>query len=139
MLFRSKSTYARKLAAEQGARVIEGDVIRRQISKGPAPVLWTELEDAIEAEIQEVLPEPLILDGPHCCRHERRQATDLLQSYGYDVIAVVLRTPLEECLLRNARRSRSVPRHAITRWRNSLERELSTIPTESFKEVITIS
>jgi predicted kinase len=135
-----KSTYARKLSKETGAYIIEGDEIRSQVGKQmKRPAHWTELEDAIEGEIQEILPESLILDGPHCDRLERRQAVDLLQSYGYDVVAVVLKTPLETCILRNATRHRSVPRHAITRWENRLEKELSSLPTEPFKEIITIS
>ena len=133
-----KSTYARQLSKETGATIIEGDALREEVSPG-FPALWTALEDAIEEEIQEILPEPLILDGPHCDRFERGQAVNLLQSYGYDVVAVVLDTPLETCILRNATRSRSVPRHAITRWENSLERELSTLSTEPFKEIITVS
>ena len=129
-----KSTYARRLAKETGATIIEGDSLREETSP-----LWTALEDAIEEEIQEILPEPLILDGPHCDRSERRQAVHLLQSYGYEVIAVVLETPLKECILRNATRSKSVPRHEITRWENRLSQELSTMPTEPFKEIITVS
>jgi predicted kinase len=132
-----KSTYARQLSKETGATIIEGDILREEISQGRPP-LWTDLEDAIEGEIQGIIPDSLILDGPHCDRFERRQAVDLLQSYGYDVVAVHLKTPLETCLLRNATRHRSVPRHAITRWENRLERELSSLPTEPFKEIITI-
>ena len=135
-----KTTYARHLATERGATVIEGDAIRSRIGKElGAPPMWTDLEDAIVDEIESLAPESIILDGPHCDRFERRQATDLLRMHGYDVVAVILNTPLETCLLRNARRSRSVPRHAITRWENRLERELSTIPNENFKEVITVS
>ena len=132
-----KSTYARQLSKETGATIIEGDILREEISQGRPPI-WTDLEDAIEGEIQGIIPDSLILDGPHCDRFERRQAVDLLQSYGYDVVAVHLKTPLETCLLRNATRHRSVPRHAITRWENRLERELSSLPTEPFKEIITI-
>ena len=128
-----KSTYARKLAKETGAVVIETDEIRKQA--GP---LWTELEDGIVEMIEENIPNDIILDAPHCSRFERKLSTDLLMMHGYDVVAVVIKTPLEECLLRNATRSKNVPRHAITRWENTLERELSTIPSEPFKKVITV-
>lgn len=133
-----KTTYARKLSKETGAVVIEGDAVGDEISPY-SPAAWTDLQDAIEEEIQDLLPNPIILDGPHCARFERQQAVDLLKSYGYEVVAVVMQTPLETCILRNAKRSRSVPRHAITRWENRLERELSFIPNEPFKEIITIS
>ena len=135
-----KTTYARRLAAERGATIIEGDEIRSRIGKElNAPPMWTDLEDAIVERIAFLAPGSIILDGPHCDRFERRQATDLLRMHGYDVTAVVLQTPLDVCVMRNARRSRSVPRHAITRWENRLEKELSTIPNEDFKEVITVS
>lgn len=128
-----KSTYARKLSQETGAIVIETDEIRREA--GP---LWTALEDGILEKIEECLPNDIILDAPHCSRFERKLSTDLLMMHGYDVVAVVVQTPIEVCLLRNATRSKNVPRHAITRWENTLERELSSIPNEPFKEVITV-
>jgi len=128
-----KSTYARKLSEETGAVVIETDEIRR--AAGP---LWTQLEDGIVEKIEEHLPNDIILDAPHCDRHERRLSTDLLMMHGYDVVAIVMKTPIEVCLLRNATRARHLPRHAITRWENRLEKELSTLPTEPFKEVITV-
>ncbi len=135
-----KSTYARLLSTEEGAAIIEGDEIRFRIgAELGVPPAWDDLQDAIIEEIESLVPLSIILDGPHCDRFERRQATDLLQSYGYDVVAVLLKTPLETCILRNATRHTGVPRHAITRWENRLEKELSTLPTEPFKEIITVS
>jgi predicted kinase len=128
-----KSTYARQLSSETGAAIIEGDSVYQ--TAGP---LWTELEDGILEKIEEHLPNDIILDAPHCDRHERRLATDLLMMHGYDVVAVVMKTPIKVCILRNATRAKHVPRHAITRWENRLERELSALTTEPFKEVITV-
>ena len=128
-----KSTYARKLSRKIGAAIIEADQIRREV--GPS---WTALEDGIIDKIEELSPSCLIMDGTHCDSFSRKFTTDILMSFGYDVIAVVMETPLEVCLIRNATRVKHVPRHAITRWENRLEKELSSIPTESFKEVITV-
>lgn len=128
-----KSTYARQLSSENGAAIIEADAIRSQT--GPD---WQALEDGIISKIEEHLPRDIILDGTHCDAFSRKFTTDILRSHGYDVVAIVLKTPLDVCLLRNATRVKHVPRHAITRWENRLEKELSSIPTESFKEVITI-
>lgn len=128
-----KSTYARRLSQEKGAVIIEADEIRRRVGSS-----WTDLEDGIIESIEEHLPGDIILDGTHCDAFSRKFTTDILLSHGYDVVAIVLNTPLDVCLRRNATRVKHVPRHAITRWENRLEKELSSIPTESFKEVITI-
>lgn len=71
-------------------------------------------------DLRDALLETAAMDGADVCisdtnidPHFRRQLVEQLRGLGYDVQAVVLNTPLDVCLARNARAERQVPVEVI--------------------------
>jgi predicted kinase len=132
-----KSTFASKLAKTENAFIVSGDEIRAELYGEEANQgNWVEIHDRIEELVSEACGMPVILDGTHYLSSYRREALALLRSYGYDEVeAVVLNTPLEECLLRNAVRHRGVPRHVLLGMHQRLQASLEFIDTEGFNHI----
>lgn len=133
-----KSTHSEKLKAEHpGAVIICGDTIRKQLY-GDANIQgnWVEIHDKIVETLEENVGRTIIMDGTHYRASYRKDALALLQSYGYsEVEAVVINTPLEDCLSRNAARSRQVPEHVISKMFQSLLASLRGVDKEGFSVV----
>jgi predicted kinase len=132
-----KSTFASKLAETENAFVISGDEIREELYGGEAGQgQWTEIHDRIEELVSEAVGTPVILDGTHYLSSYRREAISLLRSYGYDEVeAVVVNTPLEECIQRNANRHSGVPRHVLLGMHHKLQSSLEFIDIEGFDRI----
>jgi hypothetical protein len=135
-----KSTFASKLAKTENAFVVSGDEIRAELYGEEANQgNWVQIHDRIEELVSEACGMPVILDGTHYLASYRREALALLRSYGYDEVeAVVLNTPLEECLLRNAVRHRGVPRHVLLGMHQKLQASLKFINVEGFNNVVVV-
>ena len=136
-----KSTYAVKLAKEQNAVIVAGDCIRDELEgAGFIYPSWVEIWDKVEEEVVEAVEQGkcVILDGTHVGSTHRVEAITLLQSYGYNAVeAIIIDTPLTECVKRNANRNRSVPEYVITHMYETLHKELHKINTEGFTKVTT--
>ena len=135
-----KSTFASKLAKTENAFVVSKDEVKVELygdrnKQGD----WDEIHERIEELISEACGMPVILDDYHYLASYRREALALLRSYGYDEVeAVVLNTPLEECLLRNAVCHRGVPRNVVVGMHQKLQDSLKFISTEGFNNVVVV-
>lgn len=133
-----KSTFSQTLSSDHNAIILSGDDIRHELY-GNAAIQgnWSEIWDRMDELVAENSNRSLVIDGTHCYSNHRQETLTLLQSYGYtDVRAVVIQTPLEECLGRNAKRSRKVPEHVIHRMHKELERNVKGIGREGFSSVL---
>jgi predicted kinase len=130
-----KSTHSETLKTEYpDAVIICGDTIREQLY-GDANIQgnWVEIHDKIVEALEDNVGRTIIMDGTHYRASYRKDALTLLQSYGYtDVDAVVINTPLADCLARNAARSRKVPEHVINKMFQSLQASLRGVDKEGF-------
>jgi predicted kinase len=132
-----KSTYARTLAKTEDAVVISGDDVRAELY-GDANIQgeWNEIQNRIVELIEENVGKPVVLDGTHYRASYRKEAVNLLRSYGYNnITAVVIDKSLEVCLTQNAARSRVVPRHVIVNMHQKLQSSLRGINSEDFERI----
>lgn len=111
-------------------------------SKLPREVVEINLDDCREAvngdagdqtniievlDLRDALIETAAMDGADVCISDtninpvfRRQLVEQLRGLGYDVQAVVLNTPLDVCVARNARAERKVPLEVIFEMHRTL-------------------
>lgn len=132
-----KSTLAKELAESENAFVVSGDDVRDELY-GSADIQgnWSEIHDRIEELVSEACGMPVILDGTHYRAAYRKGAVAMLRSYGYrKVEAIVVDTSLENCLQRNASRSRKVPEHVIRNMHAKLQSSLRSIYSEDFDHI----
>lgn len=134
-----KSTYSSKLSHVENATVISGDDIRFRLY-GSAEIQgnWVEIHDEIERQVENASEQSkdVILDNTHYSASYRRNAIDLLRSYGYIKIeAVVINPPLETCLKRNSSRSRQVPEYIIKEMHTKFQSSLKHIDSEDFDRI----
>ena len=129
-----KTTYAAKLAEIENAYVISGDDVREELY-GSAEIQgnWSEIHDRIEELVSEACGMPVILDGTHYLASYRKEAINLLKSYGYTKVdAIVCNPSLATCLARNWTRSRNVPDYVVTAMHEKLQKSLKNIINEPF-------
>lgn len=132
-----KTTRAQKLAKKHNAHIISGDEIKKALcGASDCMIDWNDLEDEIVARLEQVVGDPVIIDGTFCDLSSRQSITELLLQFGYQVSAVVVQTPLETCIIRNALRTRYVPRWIITQMYENLQRSSRFLDKEQFKEII---
>ena len=134
-----KSTHASKIAQIENAVVVSGDDIRHELY-GSAEIQgnWVEIHDRIEEEVEKAaaVGRDVIIDGTHYRASYRRNAIDLLKSYGYDKVeAVVVNPSLATCLARNFQRSRNVPDYVIKGIYEKLQASLRHIIDEPFDHI----
>jgi predicted kinase len=136
-----KSTYAEKLARDENATIISGDLLRTELYGDSEDYpSWSEIWSHIEDKVTENVGLPLIMDGTHCRKDYRAEVLTLLRSYGYtEVEAIILYTPLAICLERNSQRKRVVPEHTVRHMFDSLEKSLSGLHKETFDHVTIIA
>lgn len=130
-----KTTYANELADSENAVVISGDDIRAELYRNAETQgNWAEVWDEIDTRVSEACGMPVILDNTACRKDYRAEIVTLLRSYGYErVEGIVMKTPLEKCLERNANRARTVPEHIVRQMHSDLQRSLKTITEEDFE------
>lgn len=129
-----KSFAAQNLATVGGYKVISSDAIRAElygdesIQGKPSEVFEAFYKKAHEAISQ---GSGVILDATNIKRKDRRKVFAEFPSE--TIVAVIVNTPLETCIERNAKRSRVVPEHVIRRMWNNFE-----VPTmeEGFNSII---
>lgn len=128
-----KSTTAATLAAETGAKIVSPDKIREElygnesIQGDPKLVFAT-----AKARIKQLIKEDysVIYDATNLQQKWRGDILEILPS-GVSAEAIIINTPLEECLQRNALRDKHVPEHVIKNMHNNME-----FPTwEEFKKI----
>ena len=120
-----KSTYARKLAASNGAVYISRDEIRFAVLKDNEDYFSHEDEvyDLFIMNIQEALDggNNCIADATHLSMSARTKILNRLNLAGVKIVLIIMDTPLAVCLERNAKRAgrARVPDSAIKKmWLN---------------------
>ena len=81
-----KTTTAREIAAENGARIIRSDVVRKQLFEEPSySSLETEqVYEAVLDRARTTLPDPVVLDATFRRKRHRDKAITLAESAGVD-------------------------------------------------------
>lgn len=131
-----KSWYARALAKKKKACIIEGDEVRMSLGLADGEAKWHELSEAIEESIEANVGKPLIMDGTHYTRQAREETLTTLRSYGYGPVHLVhVSSSLDECLRRNALRSRCVPRHMVVEMYHRIEKDKPNFDLEPFDQI----
>ena len=124
-----KSTVAKKLAKQKDAEVVCPDDIREEMTGDPSDqscnsAVWEEVYVRIGMAIQ--AGRNVILDATAVRARDRETAVISAGMYGADVCGVYVRTPVNVCKKRNARRERVVPDHVIDRMARLLRDEPPT-------------
>ena len=131
-----KSTYAGELVLSENANIICGDAVREELY-GSADVQgnWAEIHDKIEEYVEECAGHgwPIVLDGTHYLSSYRKEAINLLKSYGYTKVEAIICNPsLATCLARNWSRQRNVPDYVVKAMHEKLQKSLKNIINEPF-------
>lgn len=133
-----KSTWANQLHKEiPGSVIINGDTIREELYGDPnIQGNYSEIHDRMIEILEDNVGKTIILDNTHYKSRYRKDALQMLLSYGYDeVVAVVVYKPLKVCLNQNASRPRFVPEYVIEKMHASLEASIKNIYNEGFSKV----
>jgi predicted kinase len=138
-----KSTFAGKLSALTGCKIIANDDIRFQLY-GDETIQgnWDEIEAEIFRQIQESLAirKPIIYDATNARRAWRMGLVmKLSQQLTMEIqwIAWYLQTPLDVCLQRNQQRLRTVPEQIITQFYQALQ-SFPPVTAEGFVKVVSL-
>jgi len=139
-----KSTVAEKLAQQSVANtVISTDAIRKELYGSESELgAWSYIEARIKARLEEADDNGsfVIYDATNYRRGFRNSfliaASDYAPAHRWTCL--IMDTPLEECLERNARRERQVPEFVIKKMSGVLEREFPS-HDEGFETVIKFS
>lgn len=149
-----KSTLARELitGSAPGAVLLSMDALRARLSPwgdeadqsvttAAAMRLQAELEDALRSG------RDAVVDATNARARNRRRLLKIARAAGAGAIAVVVRTPLELCLERNARRPapagpsgwpRRVPEESIRSMHATISANAPTIPGEGWDAVVEV-
>ncbi|EAW35186.1 AAA family ATPase [Lyngbya sp. PCC 8106] len=138
-----KSTFAGKLSALTGCKIISTDAIRLLLY-GDETVQgnWDEIEAEVFRQIQESLAirKPIIYDATNARRAWRMGfLMKLSQQLTMEVqwIAWYLQTPLDVCLQQNQQRLRTVPEQIITQFYQALQ-SFPPVTAEGFVKVVSL-
>lgn len=93
--------------ADSMREIIAGNV--NEQSKNP--LVFQTLEFMYEYFLK--LELPIVIDNCNQIKERRKKWISLAKKYNYKVNAVVMKTPFEECLLRNSKRERKVPEFVL--------------------------
>lgn len=113
-----KSTYAEKIAKEFNATVFSSDALRKELYGSEAvqdhneevfDILMKRMSIALERG------ENVVFDAMNINSKNRRHTLRMIDRYHCEKYAMVVATPYEVCLERNAKRERNVPEWAIKR------------------------
>ena len=113
-----KSTIAREIAEKENAVVISTDKLRKELlndenSQADNNLIFKEAEKRLKENINN--GNNVIFDATNINYKKRRDWLNRFNKYNVEKIAILVATPYEECLERNAKRKRKVPEEVITR------------------------
>ncbi len=113
-----KSEYAKKLAAENNAEIFSSDTLREEMfgdvnHQADNDILFKELHKRIRECL--VFGKSAIYDATNINYKRRMEFLKSLNKIPCEKIAVLMATPYEVCLERNAQRERKVPEYVIKR------------------------
>lgn len=113
-----KSTIAKEIAKQENAEIISTDELRKELlndinSQENNNLIFTEAENRLKANIKN--GKNVIFDATNINYKKRRHLLNRFNKYNVEKIAILVATPYEECLERNAKRERKVPEEVITR------------------------
>lgn len=113
-----KSTKAKELTLEYNATIFSSDILREEMfgdinDQEHNQELFVELHKRIKDCLRN--GKSAIMDATNINYKKRMAFLAELKSITCEKICVLMATPYEECLRRNAERDRKVPEHAITR------------------------
>ena len=139
-----KSTVAEKLARQSVANtVISTDAIRKELYGSESELgVWSDIEARIKARLKEADDNGsfVIYDATNYRRGFRSNfliaASDYAPAHRWTCL--IMDTPFEECLKRNAQRERQVPEFVIKRMNEVLTRECPS-NDEGFEAIIKFS
>ena len=113
-----KSTIAREMVMTEDAEIVSSDLIRKELfgseevqkdNNKVFEIVHNRLIEGLEAG------KNMIFDATNIDYKKRRAFLQRLNKLNVQKIAILVATPYEECLERNAKRKRKVPEEAITR------------------------
>ena len=112
-----KSTIAEQLAESEDAIIVSSDQIRKELlgdinDQSQNAKVFQEVEKRIKERLQ---VGNVIYDATNINYKKRRAFLERLNKIEVEKIAVLVATPYEECLERNAKRERKVPEEVIKR------------------------
>lgn len=113
-----KSEYAKKLSTEYDAKIFSSDTLREEMfgdvnHQTDNKVLFKELHKRIRECL--VSGESVVYDATNINYKKRMEFLKSLNKIPCKKVAILMATPYEVCLERNARRERKVPGHVIRR------------------------
>lgn len=119
-----KSTKAQELAKEYNAIIFSSDALRRELYgdesiQGDNTKLFNTLHQQIKTYLKNGYS--AILDATNISYKKRMAFLAELKNIPCKKICVLMATPYEECLKRNAERERKVPEHVIERMYRSID------------------
>jgi protein phosphatase len=136
-----KSSYARRHFPP--AAVLASDVYRARISgseanQGVTAEAFRQLHR--DAEVRLAAGELTVIDATNVLRDSRRPLLELAERHRRPVVALVLETPLAQCLAWNAARpGRMVPPAVVRRQHGQLQRALPGLEGEGFDLVLRVA
>lgn len=124
-----KSSFAQRLQAHPGWRLISTDAIRTNLFgdqgiQGPWLKVWHEVSREFQEaaqSIQQGEAREAVYDATNVVRKSRREAIALARESGFThLTGIWLNEPLDVCLQRNQQRDRQVPEAVIERMNRRL-------------------
>ncbi|MGN0246942.1 MAG: AAA family ATPase [Lachnospiraceae bacterium] len=119
-----KSTKAKELAEQYNATIFSSDILRKELYgdesiQGDNTKLFEELHQRIKDCLRD--GRSAIYDATNISYKRRMSFLSELKNIPCEKICVLIATPYEECLKRNAERERKVPEHVIERMYRSFD------------------
>lgn len=116
-----KSTFAKRVAEVINGVVISSDDIREEMFgdasiQGDPKVIFAEVEKRVKENLAK--GKHVFLDSTSVKVKNRRESVEKYKDYSSELICVVIDTPFEESVKRNASRERVVPEFVLERMRD---------------------
>jgi predicted kinase len=118
-----KSTYAKELSQKEEAIIVSSDEIRKELlgdinDQTQNQLVFEEVEKRIIAGLKKV---NVIYDATNLKKERRIAFLNKIKNIKAIKYAMVMATPLKECLERNENRERKVPENIITEMSNNFD------------------
>lgn len=114
-----KSTIAEEISKSEGAIIVSSDEIRKELlgdinDQSKNSLIFETVEERIKLYLAN--KQDVIFDATNINYKKRRAFLQRMRGlYSFEAIAILVATPYEECLIRNANRERKVPEEVIKR------------------------
>ena len=133
-----KSTYAKKYL-EKDNIILSSDVIRGEIFNDENDQSNNALVfSTLYSRAKQILEsgKNVVIDATNCSKFDRKRVLDNFSDMPLIRVAIVIKTPIDECEKRDKERNRTVGRQVIDKFNTKFE-----MPTkdEGFDEIIIIS